>query len=68
MDSSTGYEGMSMTVSLVGDGETEHLGHWDNLHGPPVTRTTLSKNAVEIAAEERSHEDVNDPRAPGGVL
>ena len=68
MDSSTGYEGMSMTVSLVGDGETEHLGHWENLHGPPVTKTILSKKAVEIAAEGRSHENVNGPRAPGGVL
>ena len=26
MDSSAGYKGLSMTVSLVGDGETEHLG------------------------------------------
>ena len=41
MDSSTGYEGISMTVSLVGDGETEHLGHWENLRGPAVTRNPL---------------------------
>ena len=39
MDSSTGYEGLSMTVSLVGDGEIEHLGHWENLQGLPVTKS-----------------------------
>ena len=55
MDSSSGYEGMSMKVSLVGEGEVEHLGRWHNLRGPAVTKeSSRVKDGFEKTRDERA--------------
>ena len=42
MDSSRGYEGLEMRVSLVGDEGIEQLGRWKNLQAPAVTKGASS--------------------------